>query len=86
MQSQRKFLFSTYIVKFWNIFVVKKMCHYELENENILKKWLKLFLVFMKFLLFIKHCNSIWLDWVCEPCEKFDNYHITNGCFWGQWL
>jgi hypothetical protein len=22
---------------------------------------------------------------VYKPCEKFDNYHTTNGCLWGWW-
>jgi hypothetical protein len=81
----KKFLFLVYIVWFWNIFVAKKCSHYALKNENMLKKWLKWFLVFMKFVISIKHCDSKWLEYVCEPCEEFDNYHITNVCFWGRW-
>jgi hypothetical protein len=37
----------------------------------------------MKFVISIKNCDSIWLKEVCEPYEKFDNYHITNGCLGG---
>ncbi len=36
----------------------------------------------MKFVLSIKHCHSIGLEQICEPCENFDNYCMTNGCFW----
>jgi hypothetical protein len=50
--------------------------HNVLKNANIFKKWLKWFLIFMKFILFTKHCDSIWLEHVCEPCEEFDNSHI----------
>jgi hypothetical protein len=41
----------------------------------------------MKFLVSIKHCDSIRLGYVCEPCEpceEFDNYHITMGVFGGN--
>jgi hypothetical protein len=41
-------------------------------------------LIFMKFLVSIKHCDSIRLGYVCEPCEEFDNYHITMGVFGGN--
>ncbi len=67
------------------MFVPKIYTSQCVKNENILKKWLKWFLVFMKFVVFIEHHDSIWLEYVCEPCENYDNYHITNGCFWG-WL
>jgi hypothetical protein len=40
----------------------KNVCHYVFKNENILKQWLKWFLIFMKFVIFIKHCDSIWLE------------------------
>jgi membrane protein DedA with SNARE-associated domain len=49
--------------------------------QKIFKKWLKWFVVFMKFVVPIKHYDSLWLGYVCEPCEKFDNYHIISGCF-----
>jgi hypothetical protein len=32
----------------------------------------------MKFVIFTKFFDSIWLEEVCEPCEKFNNYHF--GC------
>jgi hypothetical protein len=38
----------------------------------------------MKFVISIKHCDSIQLGYVCEPYEEFDHYHITNGYFWGN--
>ncbi len=38
------------------------LCHYVLKNENIFKKWLKWFLVLMKFVIFIKHFDYIWLE------------------------
>jgi hypothetical protein len=40
----------------------KNIRHNILKNENILKKWLKWFLVFIKFVTYIKHCDSIWLE------------------------
>jgi hypothetical protein len=39
----------------------------------------------MKDVICIKHCDSIWLERVCKPCEKFDNYNITNWCFLKWW-
>jgi hypothetical protein len=36
--------------------------HSELKNENILKTFSKLFLVFMEFVISIKHCDSRWLE------------------------
>jgi hypothetical protein len=39
----------------------KNVCHYVLKNANMLKNLLKWFLVFMKFVVSIKHCDSIWL-------------------------
>jgi hypothetical protein len=33
--------------------------------------------------IFIKHCDSIWLEYVYEPCEELDNYYIINGFFLG---
>jgi len=35
----------------------------------------------MRFVVFIKHCDSIRLEYVCEPCQKYDKYHITNIFF-----
>jgi hypothetical protein len=34
-----------------------------------------------KKLVFTKYCDSMLLEYVCEPCEKFDDYYITNGFF-----
>jgi hypothetical protein len=46
----------------FNVYLWQKIVHhYVLKNTNILKKWLKWFLIFMKFVIFIKHCDSIWL-------------------------
>jgi hypothetical protein len=45
-----------------SIFVPKNIFHSILKNVNILKKVLKWFLVFMKFVVSIKHCDSIWLE------------------------
>jgi hypothetical protein len=39
----------------------KFICDYFQKNANILKNRLKWFVVFMKFVVFIKHCDSIWL-------------------------
>jgi hypothetical protein len=27
---------------------------------------------------------GIFIIEVYEPCEKFDDYHITNGYLWGR--
>jgi len=32
------------------------------KNVNIFLNWLKWFLIFMKFVIFIKHYDSIWLE------------------------
>ncbi len=40
----------------------KNVCHCVQKNANIFKKWLKWFSVFMKFIISIKHCDSIWLE------------------------
>ncbi len=39
--------------------------HNILKNAYTFKKWLKWFLVFMKFVIFIQHCDSIWLEKAC---------------------
>jgi hypothetical protein len=45
------------------IYLCQKYIHHNvLKNENIFKKWLKLFLVFMKCVISIKNCDSIWLE------------------------
>jgi hypothetical protein len=56
-------------IPFFNLYCVipkyicgKKKCHYVLKHANIFKKWLKWILVFMKFIVSIKHCDSIWLE------------------------
>jgi hypothetical protein len=38
------------------IYFCQKKC------QNILKNWLKWFLILMKFLISIKYCDSIWLE------------------------
>jgi hypothetical protein len=67
------------------MFVPKKRKSQRIIKYNISKKWLKCFLIFMKFVISIKNCDSIWLEWFCKPCEEFDNYHIISGCFGGWW-
>ncbi len=48
------------------IYIYIYIYHNILKNENILKKGLKWFVVFMKFVIFTKHYDSIWLDFgVC---------------------
>jgi hypothetical protein len=37
----------------------KKECHNVLKNTNILKKLFKRFLVFIEFVVYTKHCDSI---------------------------
>jgi hypothetical protein len=36
--------------------------HNVLKNANIYNKWLKWFLIFMKFVISTKHYDSIWLE------------------------
>jgi hypothetical protein len=48
-------------------------CNIILKMQNYILKWLKWFLVFWKFVISTKHCDSIWLEYVCELCEEFDN-------------
>ncbi len=36
----------------------------------------------MKFVMFTKHCNYIWLNFD-KQCEEFENYHIANEFFPG---
>jgi hypothetical protein len=45
------------------IYVCQKNLHHNiLKNANILQKWLKWLLVFVKFVISIKHYNTIWLE------------------------
>jgi hypothetical protein len=45
------------------LYLHKKKCHNMLKNENIFKISLKCFLIFMKFIVCIKHYDSIWLEY-----------------------
>jgi len=78
---------NIYIYFIWcNVKLYFKKYHKLLKNVNIyILKWLKWFLIFIKFVVSTKHCDFIWLKKVCEPCEKFDNYYITNGFFSRWW-
>jgi len=38
----------------------KIVCHSVLKITNIFLKWLKWFLIFMKFVVSTKHCDFIW--------------------------
>ncbi len=64
--SKSNFKEITFLNLIWcdvKIYLCQKNIHHNiLKNENILKKWLKWFLVFMKFVVSIKHCDSIWLE------------------------
>jgi len=75
VKCQTNYIFSFHTMWCYNIFAQRKLCHIILKNENILKKLLKFFLISMKIVVFIKHYYLIWLEYVCEPCENFDNYH-----------
>jgi hypothetical protein len=37
----------------------------------------------MKFLVVVSHNISHNLNQNCEPFEKFDNFHVVNGFFYG---
>jgi hypothetical protein len=52
------------------------------DTKKVGFKW---FLILMKVVICIKHCDSIWLEQVCEPCEEFDNYNITIFFFVKWW-
>jgi len=44
-------------------YIYTKKCHYIFKNENIFKISLKWFLIFMKFIVSIKHYDSICLEY-----------------------
>lgn len=54
--------------------------NYILKNENIFPKKLKQFLIFMKCEI---STLCMWFTYF-EPCEKFNNFRLTNGGFLGQ--
>ncbi len=39
---------------------------------------------FMKFIIVISHVISHNLNQICEPFEKFDNFHVINGLFYNH--
>jgi hypothetical protein len=67
------------------VYLHKKMYITMYSKMKLYSRNYKIILIFMKFVVSTKHCESIWLEWVCEPCEKFDNFHITNGFFSSSW-
>jgi hypothetical protein len=38
----------------------------------------------MKFIVVISHVISHNLTQICEPFEKFDNFHVINGFFYNH--
>ncbi len=57
-------------------------CEDIFKDANIFQKWLKWkFLTFMKFIIVISHFIINNLNQICEPFEKFDNFHVINGFF-----
>ncbi len=54
------FYFICYDVRIY--FAQIYTCHSVLKDANLFKKWLKCFLIFMKFIVCTKHCDSIWLE------------------------
>jgi len=59
MLKELHFLIS-YDVILEYIYPIKE-CHNVLKNKNIFENLLKWFLVFIKFAVSNKHCDSIWL-------------------------
>ncbi len=56
------------------------------KTNNLIKKLLKLFLIFMKFVVFLNivipyDWNKFFDQYLHKPCETLDNYHITNEFF-----
>ncbi len=85
--SQRNFLF--HVMECFRANLHKKIiCHnIVLKMQNYIYLWNDWNdLIFLKIVISTKHCDSIWLEYVCEPCEEFDNYYIINGFSLGQWL
>jgi len=39
------------------------------------------FLTFLKFIVVISNVISHNLNQICEPFEKFDDFHVINGVF-----
>jgi hypothetical protein len=37
----------------------------------------------MKFIVVISNVISHNLNQICEPLEKFDNFYVINGVFYG---
>ncbi len=83
IKCQRNYT-SYFILCDVKIYLHKKM--YVIMYKKLLLYFLNdwVFLIFIKFVISTKHCNSIWLEWFFEPCEKFDDFHITNGFFQGN--
>ncbi len=58
--------------------------HYVLKNANIPKKWLKWFLIFLKCVASIKHCDSIWLNKFVNHAKILKIIILQMGVFGGD--
>jgi hypothetical protein len=57
------FLKKIYVVWFQNIFVAKKCMSLSMKKCKYTQKMIEMIFNFsMKFVVFIKHCDSIWLE------------------------
>jgi hypothetical protein len=81
-KKEKKIIIFSFIL-WWSklYFHDKNTCNNIFKNANILQKWLKWFLTFMKFILVISHVISHNLNQICEPFENFHNFHVINGFF-----
>jgi len=66
----KSLIFSIYIMAGWSIFVWEYMYKYVLKDVNILQKWLKWFLAFIKCVASISHN----LNHVNESFEMLNIY------------
>jgi hypothetical protein len=79
IKCQRNYTFTFHMIDdIVRVFLCQKKHQIVLETANIFLKW---FVIFMKFVVFTEHWNFIWLEWVCEPCEKFDIITLQMGVF-----
>jgi hypothetical protein len=76
--SKKSYIFISYDVMLKYVCAKKIVCHSVLKITNIFLKWLKWFLIFMKFVVSTKHCDFIWLEKIYDPCQKLNNYYITR--------
>jgi hypothetical protein len=65
---------------------VEYTCNCVLKHANIFQKQLKWFLTSIKFVISISYVIITHvLNHICEPCEEFDDFYLTNGGFSRCW-